>query len=231
MTKDLSNLNVDAVLCINLRSREDRRMAMLETFRDSGINIEFFIVDKDKDDPQRGCYNSHRACARLILERHYKRALILEDDCIIEPFAPKTIQRVNCFLNDKNPEIFYLGVLLGKIWLTWRWNIARCRAQGAHAYIISEQGCQKIIEFGEYVGKGIDSIFSKRFKGYCVFPMIGFQNDKFDSDLQGFRDKINKMVDSPYLQEQKQKLSSYARNTRKQYVSVFENIHKTLLFR
>ncbi|MDR2508145.1 MAG: hypothetical protein LBD67_09190 [Candidatus Accumulibacter sp.] len=69
MTKDLSGLDIDAALCISLKAREDRRTTMRESFKDSGLDIEFFIVDKDEEDPQRGCWNSHQACSRLALER------------------------------------------------------------------------------------------------------------------------------------------------------------------
>jgi glycosyl transferase family 25 len=218
---DLSGLNVDAVLCITLKSRSDRRESILETFKNSGLDIEFFIVDKDEEDPQRGCWNSHQSCAKLALERHYKRVLILEDDCTLESFSIKTVGRINCFLKEKNPEIFYLGVLLGKIWLTWQRNIARCRGQGTHAYILSEEGCKKLIGFGEYTGAGIDNLFSKRFRGYCVFPMICFQDSKFSSDLQHFRDKI-------IAKRKIQNVECPVDYRKKQYAVALKNLPKTL---
>ncbi|MDR2637005.1 MAG: hypothetical protein LBB55_01555 [Zoogloeaceae bacterium] len=219
MTKDLSELDVDGVLCISLRPREDRRAALRESFRSSGLDIEFFLVDKDVEDPQRGCYDSHRAVARTALERQYKRTLILEDDCVLTSFSHHTVPRINRFLRADDPEIFYLGVLPGKIWLTWRPGISRCRGQGAHAYLISAQGCRKILAWEDYAGKGIDNFFSKRFKGYCVFPMICFQNDLV-SDIQAYRQS----VDSNHHP----RMTDFAR---KQYISALKNIHKTLLFR
>lgn len=187
MLKSLADLDIDITLCISLKNREDRRTALLESFKESGLNIEFFLVDKDENDPQRGCYDSHRACAQMILDQGYKRALVLEDDCTLSEFSTTTVKRINRFLNANDPEIFYLGVILGKIWLTWRLNIARCRGQGAHAYIVSRSGCRKMLEWEPYDGKGIDNLFSKRFKGYCVFPMICYQNNDFKSDIELYR--------------------------------------------
>jgi glycosyl transferase family 25 len=148
--------------------------------------------------------------------------LILEDDCILEPFSAKTIERINSFLKEKNPQIFYLGAILGKIWLTWRRNIARCRAQGTHAYIISEEGCKKLIDFGDYTADiGIDNIFSKRFKGYCVFPMICFQDSKISSDLQEFCDKI---IGKHQIIQDTETSVDY----KKQYLVALKNLPKTL---
>jgi glycosyl transferase family 25 len=126
--------------------------------------------------------------AGKILEHGWKRVLVLEDDCTLEPFSPKLVTRINRFLRNRDPEIFYLGVLLHQCWLTWNIGIARCRGLGAHAYMISDQGCRKILAWEDYaVGKAIDNLFYERFKGYCAFPMIAFQNEVFPSDIEAER--------------------------------------------
>jgi glycosyl transferase family 25 len=94
---------------INLREREDRRRAVLEESRDSGLEIEFFIVDKDEENPQRGCYSSHQACAKLALERNYKRTLILEDDCTLKAFSPSTIDRARQLFSGKSEPRYILS--------------------------------------------------------------------------------------------------------------------------
>jgi glycosyl transferase family 25 len=229
MTKSLQDLDIDATLCISLKNREDRRASLLESFNESGLDIEFFLVDKDEEDPQRGCYDSHRACARMILQRGYGRVLVLEDDCVLSrPPSRKTVARINQFLNRNNPEIFYLGLLLGKIWLTWFPGIARCRGQGAHAYVISAKGCRTMLSWETYAGKGIDSLFSKRFKGYCAFPMMCFQNHEFPSDIESYRRTLVE-------RHTKSKKSTSAggnfrrQQERKQYTSALKNWYKTLL--
>jgi glycosyl transferase family 25 len=223
MTRDLSRLDVDAVLCISLKRREDRRAALLASFRDSGLDIEFFLVDKDEEDPQRGCYNSHLGCARTILERGYRRALILEDDCVLEDFSPKAVSRINRFLNTRNPEIFYLGLLLGKIWLTWHPGIARCRGAGTHAYIVSSEACRKMLGRGAYTGMAIDTAFSRLFKAYSAFPMMCFPDYESPSDIAG--------VIAPDAGAEKlpKGATAYRAIKRKQYLSVFQYWYKTLL--
>jgi glycosyl transferase family 25 len=154
----------------------------------------------------------------------------MEDDCTLEPFAQETVGRINRFLKEEDPELFYLGVLLiGRIWLTWRRNIARCRAKGAHAYILSRKGCEKVLGFGEYRGKAIDSVFTKHLKGYCAFPMICFQNAEIPSDIQAFRDKLN---EENGIEKTPVKASGFfSEDRRKQYLFVLKNLHKTLLFK
>ncbi len=220
-TKDLSKLAVDAVLCISLKNREDRRAAIEKEFAACGREIEFFLADKDQENPERGCYNSHLACARIAVARGYERVLILEDDAIIDPFRPETILRINRFLESANPEIFYLGAVLGKMWLTRHRNIARIRGQATHAYILSAQGCAKVAGWEAYFGRGIDNLYSKRFKGYGVFPMICFQNDQLASDIRPFRSSTEGEIQFDRLQQHR----------RKQYIKVFQGIGKTLIGR
>ncbi len=210
-------LDVDAVLCISLKEREERRASVLKELEKLNLKVEFLIVDKDSEDPQRGCFNSHKKCSQLALKRGYKRVLVLEDDVVFEQFSSKKIGMINRFLNKRNPEVFYLGIILGKIWLTWDFGIARARGQGAHAVILNEQACKKV-SLLQYDGRGVDSVFTKLFKIYTCFPMIAYQHPEevFESDLDAFRHHNGK--DKNYWADVK----------KKQYISVIKNFFKTL---
>lgn len=219
-TKDLSELAVDAALCISLREREDRRALLEEQFAGSGLQMEYVLVERDREDPQRGCYDSHLLCAELALQRGYRRVLILEDDATLGSFGKWLPSRINRFLNKREPEIFYLGVILGKLWLTWFPGIARVRAQGAHAYILSAEGCRKVLALGPYGGRGIDNHYSKMFTGFCCFPMISQQQPEniCTSDLQPFRGGGVGYVDA-----------FWKGNRQRQYRQVLKGLPKTLL--
>ncbi|MCK9236560.1 MAG: glycosyltransferase family 25 protein [Thiopseudomonas sp.] len=213
----LSNLKVDAVLCISTSERADRREHLKKQFQDSGLKIEYVLVERDHEDGQRGCFLSHQLCAKIALERNYKNILILEDDVTLEHTSLKKIRIINKFLLNKNPDILYLGATLGKIWLTWSFSIARIRSQGAFAYILSNKSCETIVEL-KYEGRGIDNYYSKIFKGYSVFPfMIGHQVEEvLPSNIRSTRgDYFYSSADR-------------ARNNIKQYVSVLKNIPKTI---
>lgn len=219
-TKSLGALAIDGVLCISLETRDDRRAILTREFAESGLSIEFVLVKKDVEDPQRGCFNSHLDCARMALERGYGRVLILEDDATLEAFSSAAVERINNFLARRNPEMFYLGVTLGKMWLTWSPGVARVRGQGAHAYMLSAAACRKLVELPPYSGKGIDNYFSKIFDGFCAFPMISQQqpDELGASDIQFFRDG-GKGFDEAFWRQ----------NKRRQYAQVARNFGKSLI--
>lgn len=221
-TKDLSALDVDGVLCISVHDREDRRALLDEAFAGSGLHVEYVLVARDSENPERGCYNSHLRCVELALQRGYRRVLILEDDATLEFFAPHMVSRINRFLAKRNPDMFYLGVNLGRLWLTWTPSVARVRARGSHANILSAEACRKVIALGDYSGLGIDSCYSKMFAGFCCFPMISQQQPEgaCASDLRQFRGG-GKGCDEAFWEA----------NWRRQYQEALRGLPKTLLRR
>ncbi|WP_191622941.1 glycosyltransferase family 25 protein [Pseudomonas fluorescens] len=221
--KNLSLLQIDGVFCISLRERSDRRELLTREFQGSGLSIEFLVVDRDSSNPERGCFDSHLKCARLALERNYRRVLVLEDDATLVSFDPAQVHQMNAFLKNREPELFYLGANLGKVWLTWNRGIARVRAKGTHAYILSSKGCEQLLAHAPYSGIAIDKIFSKHFKAYMTFPMLSQQQPEeiAASDVLAARSTDGTFPDAAYWRE----------NWRRQYVQVFRNFGKTLLFR
>lgn len=221
--KDLRLLNIDGVFCISLKQRTDRRELLKREFEASGLNIEFLIVERDGENPERGCFDSHIKCATLALERNYRRVLILEDDATLVLFEPKQVAQINAFMNHRNPEQFYLGANLGKVWLTWNRGVARVRAKGTHAYILSKQGCEHLLRHSPYSGTAIDKVYSKHFKGYMAFPMLSQQQPEelAPSDVLTARSTDGTCPDALYWQA----------NWRKQYVQIFRNLGKTILHR
>ncbi|KPY05148.1 hypothetical protein NLO74_21405 [Pseudomonas tremae] len=72
--------DVAKAFCISLTEREDRRKLFLETVGPLISNpIDFFITERC-DDPVRGCYESHQAIARRMLDQDWERVLVFEDD-------------------------------------------------------------------------------------------------------------------------------------------------------
>lgn len=213
----LSNLKVDAVLCISTTDRIDRREHLRKQFENSGLDVEFVLVERDFEDGQRGCFLSHQLCASIAIERSYKNVLILEDDITYEGCSLSRVNKINRFLEKNKPDIFYLGATLGKLWLTWDLHVARIRSQGTFAYILSNDSCRKVVSL-KYEGRGIDNYYSKIFKGYSIFPfIIGHQVEEvLPSNIRATRG------DFYYSSEDRK------RNNIKQYVSVVENIAKTI---
>lgn len=221
--KDLSQLDIDGVFCISLIERTDRRELLVREFEGSGLNIEFMTVERDNENPERGCFDSHIKCARLALERNYRRVLILEDDATLLPFEPRQVQQMNSFMNRRDPELFYLGANLGKVWLTWTLGIARVRTKGTHAYILSNKGCQHLLSYSPYSGTAIDKVYSKQFKAYMAFPMLSQQQPEevVASDVLAARSVDGTFPDAAF----------WRANWRRQYTQAFKNLGKTMLLR
>jgi glycosyl transferase family 25 len=221
--KDMSQLQIDGVFCISLRGRTDRRALLTREFEGSGLNIEFLIVDRDNESPERGCFDSHIKCAKMALERNYRRILVLEDDATLVAFKPDQLRQMNAFMNRQDPGLFYLGANLGKVWLTWHRGIARVRAKGTHAYILSSNACEQLLAHAPYTGIAIDKIYSKHFKAYMAFPMLSQQQPEevVASDVLAARSSDGTFPDAAYWRD----------NWRRQYVQVFKNLGKTVLLR
>jgi glycosyl transferase family 25 len=219
-------LDVDAVFCISLAEREDRREEIRTELEPLGLNIEFFLAERDSGNPERGCYTSHQACAALALERGCRRVLMLEDDARLEQYDARQIKAINRFLHWRNPELFYLGGIVGRMWRVPWPCVVRCRLAATHAYILSANGCRRLraIPYGD---QPIDSMYAKRFKAYGAFPLLLEQQPetRMPSDIAQQRG------DEPERQAVAKDEAFWEANRRRQYDSVKRNLDRTLLLR
>ena len=84
------HFDVDAVFCISLDTREDRRRLFRESIGDVIDNQVIFHVVQKHQDPKQGCYESHQQLAQLALEQGLDRILVFEDD--VKPYDLKTFR-------------------------------------------------------------------------------------------------------------------------------------------
>lgn len=221
-----ARLDVDAVFCISLREREDRRRQLLTELEPLGLNIEFYLADRDGGNPERGCYTSHQACAAMALERGCRRVLMLEDDARLEQCDARQVEAINGFLGWRNPELFYLGGIVGRMWrIPWP-SVVRCRLAATHAYILSGGGCRKLCAI-DYQDMPIDSMYAKRFKAYGAYPLLLEQQPEslMPSDIARQRD------DEPERRAVAKDEAFWAANRQRQHESVRKNLDRTLLLR
>lgn len=185
---DRVRFDVDGVICISLVERQDRRDLLRREFAALDHEIEFLLVERDQENPERGCFESHVRCARLARERGYRRVLVLEDDATFEPPTVEHLRRINRFLRWRNPRIFYLGGMLGRSWLIpWR-GVVRCRWKGAHCYMLSAAACRDLSRKA-YAGRTLDGFYCDYFRAYGAFPMLSQQQPESigRSDLMDHR--------------------------------------------
>lgn len=163
--------DVDAVYCISLKARSDRRELFRQTVATLLENLVVFRIVEKNQDPVKGCYESHQAIARMALEQGLERVLVFEDD--VKPYELKAapIRWINRFMRTRKFEALHLGYSMGRTWLTWFPFIARGRVVALHAYVLSREGCQILVDT-PYSGVPVDVVFKRRIKQHCVFPML-----------------------------------------------------------
>ena len=119
-------LPVDGILIINPRSFIERRESIERQLRPLGLTYEFIhtydACDLDHETIQRyfrhpypnlgnqSCAMKHLAALRLVVERQWRRALILEDDAFL---APDFLQGVRDAIAESSaimaPHVVYIG--------------------------------------------------------------------------------------------------------------------------
>ena len=103
--------DVDAVFCISLDTRADRRTLFSETIgRQLDNEVHFHVVEKNSD-PKRGCYESHQQLARHALDNGLDRVLIFEDDAKAYEFKPSQVRWVNRFMQKRPFEALHLSLI------------------------------------------------------------------------------------------------------------------------
>ena len=116
-----------------------------------------------------GCALSHLSIYREIVDKNIERAIIFEDDIVIQDGFLNLIESVNNF--PKNWECILLGhyrfsfrkletasSLWKRVQINQRYEIVRLmeHAFGAHGYLINKQGAIKLIEAMTVLSKPVD---------------------------------------------------------------------------
>ena len=104
----------DKVYCITLDSRPDRREQANRQFVAVGLSdrVEFFIVARDSENPERGIYQSHLRCLAQGLETGARHILVFEDDVVFRNFNAERLHAACCFLQESRTwNAFFLGCI------------------------------------------------------------------------------------------------------------------------
>ncbi|MDF0729806.1 hypothetical protein P0Y43_03555 [Pseudomonas entomophila] len=175
--------DVDAVFCVSLRERQDKRDRFASEIASRISNpVAFHLMDKDAN-PLRATYESHRALALMALEQGWARILVFEDDAKAYALRASSIRWINRFVNRQPFEALHLGYAMGRTWLTWFPFIARGRVTATHAYILSLEGC-RVFAAAPYDGGTLDALFKKCIDQHCAYPML-FRRASLTADGDG----------------------------------------------
>lgn len=209
------SFDVDHAYCISLTERADRRCLFNQTVASLITNPIEFHVKQRCSDPVQGCYESHQALARRVLAEGWDRILIFEDDAQPYAFHKVQVRWVNRFIREQPFQALHLGYSMGRTWLTWFPFIARGKVVALHAYILSREGCQILVD-APYCGVPVDVVFKRRIKQHCVFPML-------------FRQHAAMVTGSDIEKEGVNEDEWWERNWKRHKRSVLKNLWRTFL--
>lgn len=207
--------DVDAVYCISLVTRSDRRKLFKESVAGLIDNHVIFHVVQKHQDPKQGCYESHQQVAQLALEQGLERILVFEDD--VKPYVlkPFRVHWINRFMRTHQFQALHLGYSMGRTWLTWFPFIARGRVVALHAYVLSREGCE-VLASTPYNGTPVDVVFKNHIRQHCAFPMM-------------FRQHAAGVTGSDLEQVVRNEDEWWEHNWRKHLLSPLKNMWRTLL--
>ncbi|XWV24976.1 hypothetical protein QJ856_gp0803 [Tupanvirus deep ocean] len=173
---------IDKYYCINLYERDDRMYEAKTVFDKYNIPVNFFRVNKDKEDGRRGCFTSHVKIINDAYDKKLNNILIFEDDIVCylskEEFDQK-MQQIHEFMDNNDFDILFIGSIpdiFNKRVVKVYKDIYKANAYCTHAYILSRKGIEKFRNL-TYNGTPIDFVYMDSDNAYAMYPSIFYQNE------------------------------------------------------
>lgn len=212
-------INADRIVTISLEENHARRASTEAELAKLSLHTDFHLAQRDRGHEERGCFNSHLAVCKEALQAGCQSLIVFEDDVRILAFTGRQITAVNQFIRENSFEVLYLGLIISKMWFCWRKAIVRAKGSGAHAYVLSRQGMEKLAAY-EYRGIPIDKVFKHDFTCHSVYPIIAEQHAEstLSSDISPWRNTVGR-----------KNHDFWSNNFRRQKWLPWKNLHKTLM--
>lgn len=172
-------MKIGSIICINLKTRKDRKKFMNRQSKKAKFNFSFFKTTKHVN-PVRGCLESHLS---IIKQNKIKEnILILEDD------AKFNYPLKNLPEPPKDWDMLYLGATTKQIKsYNKNWNKA-IECWSTHAYIIRKSIYEKVITDLENYSQEIDKYYVENiqpnYNCYILTKPMTQQNTSY-SDIEG----------------------------------------------
>ncbi len=215
----MTGLCFEHAFVINLDHRTDRWAKISENLAQVGIVAERFaatcVGDLLNDQPSMAlkhflqrvdgpnpsaehklqttwaCMRSHLAIIRLARDAGWPSVLILEDDCVFEPYTPAVLKRACEQLQGREWGALYLGGTLKKGGKKAAVSANLCevsRVRLAHAYVVNASIYQKILDEAPESGLPLDWYYSEvlqpSISAFMVRPNLARQRLFDMSDIE-----------------------------------------------
>ena len=221
LLEKICGFTFDKVYCISIKERKDRQKNVIKECLKVNLNFEFMLVNKNIENPIRGCLESHLKCIKKALESNYDNILILEDDILFNIDGINELIEKNTIQIPKEFDILYLGYHINNGFKFTDNVIKALSTQTTHCYVLNKRIFQYIIdniekewssipEYSErnYLEKlinwncrAIDLFYAKwvnhrRNNSFALYPILGFQYPNY-SDIE------NRMIDYRTIMKEK----------------------------
>lgn len=173
----------DKCVCINLKSRKDKKKYMKILCRRKKIPIKYYLAEKHEN-PQRGCLESHLNVIQKAIEQGHKSVLILEDDVkFIRPLS-------QLHTPPEDWDMLYFGGTVHRVINKDNPYWAKVMTWTTHAYIVNLQNSElieaimKAKDYNQEIDRYYLEKIHKNFNCYMANPMIAIQKAGY-SDIEG----------------------------------------------
>lgn len=171
----------DAVYCISLSARSDRRREARRQFEAVGLadRVVFVKVSRHPTDNEQGIWESHLACISKGLAAGARHILIFEDDIVFEGFRPKGLRNMVSFLEENDRcRLLFLGCLVTGSRRTDNPAVLRVDYRSlAHAYVLKRSLAAELIK-GEWRRVPFDAMLAGLAEEkFAAYPAFAFQSN------------------------------------------------------
>ncbi len=169
----------DKVYCISLKERPDRREKARQQFVEVGLGsrVEFVVVSKNRENPEKGIFESHQQCLRKGLASRAETILIFEDDVFFQRFSDDLLTTACNYLRSvASWDVLVLGGISSGSSTTPVRNLVRIRYRClAHAYGVNKPFAQALVEKKWERTPWDEMLRLSGGRFYALFPMCAFQ--------------------------------------------------------
>ena len=184
----------DVICCITLESRPDRLQAAQEQFALVGLaeRVEFVVVQRDDENPERGIFSSHQLCLKRALARGARHILLFEDDVFFQKFDYERLERACRFLERRERwDGFALGCLTSYSQPTGTKGLVRIGYRClTHGYALNRPFAERVVK-EPWQGIPIDGLLhSLKGEFFALYPMCAFQGQAASDNKTVWIDRL-----------------------------------------
>lgn len=188
----------DAIYCISLAARPDRRRSAEVQFERVGLaeRVEFLVTEKHPADAEQGIYESHMTCLRKGIAAGARAIMIFEDDVVFERFDAAVLAGCVDFLATTPAwRCFFFGCLVLGSRRTNNRAVLEVRYRSlAHAYAVERRFARELVA-QPWRNMPFDTLLRRTAEtAHAAYPAFAFQSDsRSDNSSRPMLDRFRRL--------------------------------------